>query len=107
MRVLVTGSNGLIGSEAVRYYDGEGHEVFGIDNNMRAVFFGPAGDTSWNLRHLKESTRNFTHHDIDIRDRDRLTRLFEAKRPSLRDPLLGLRCECGRDLEPARDGASL
>jgi CDP-paratose 2-epimerase len=80
MRVLVTGSNGLIGSEAVRYYDGEGHEVFGIDNNMRAVFFGPAGDTSWNLRHLKESTRNFTHHDIDIRDRDRLTRLFEAKR---------------------------
>jgi CDP-paratose 2-epimerase len=80
MRVLVTGSSGLIGSEAVRYYDGEGHEVIGIDNNMRAVFFGPPGDTSWNLRNLKESTRNFTHHDIDIRDRDRLTRLFEAMR---------------------------
>ncbi len=78
MRVLVTGSNGLIGSEAVRYYDGEGHEVVGIDNNMRAIFFGAAGDTSWNLRDLKESTRHFVHYDIDIRDRDRLTKLFEA-----------------------------
>jgi CDP-paratose 2-epimerase len=78
MRVLVTGSNGLIGSEAVRYYDAEGHEVIGLDNNMRAVFFGPAGDTSWNLRDLKESTRHFIHYDIDIRDRARLAKLFEA-----------------------------
>jgi CDP-paratose 2-epimerase len=78
MRVLVTGSNGLIGSEAVRYYDQEGHEVIGLDNNMRAEFFGPAGDTSWNLRDLKKSTRHFVHYDIDIRDRARLARLFEA-----------------------------
>ena len=78
MRVLVTGSSGLIGSEAVRYYDGQGHEVVGIDNNMRAVFFGPGGDTSWNLNALKGSTRNFVHYDIDIRDRDRITLLFET-----------------------------
>jgi CDP-paratose 2-epimerase len=79
MRVLVTGSNGLIGSEAVRYYDREGHEVIGLDNNMRAEFFGPAGDTSWNLRNLKKSTRHFVHYDIDIRDRARLARLFKAR----------------------------
>jgi CDP-paratose 2-epimerase len=44
MRVLVTGSNGLIGSEAVVFYDRRGAEVWGIDNNMRADFFGPGGE---------------------------------------------------------------
>lgn len=44
MKVLVTGSSGLIGSEAVAYYDGAGNEVIGVDNNMRAQFFGPQGD---------------------------------------------------------------
>ncbi len=47
MKVLVTGSSGLIGSEAVEYYDREGHQVVGVDNNMRADFFGIQGDTSW------------------------------------------------------------
>ena len=78
MKVLVTGSNGLIGSEAVRYYDGFGNQVIGVDNNMRAFFFGPSGDTTWNLRRLQRSTRHFTHYDIDIRDRERLFALFEA-----------------------------
>lgn len=78
MKVLVTGSSGLIGSEAVRYYDTFGHQVIGIDNNMRAFFFGPSGDTTWNLRRLQRSTRNFTHYDIDIRNREQLFALFEA-----------------------------
>ena len=69
MRVLVTGSSGLIGSEAVEFYDGKGYTVYGIDNNMRAMFFGPKGDTLWNLRRLQRSTRHFTHCDLDIRDR--------------------------------------
>ena len=43
MRVLVTGSNGLIGSEAVSYFSSIASEVIGVDNNMRAVFFGPRG----------------------------------------------------------------
>jgi CDP-paratose 2-epimerase len=80
MKILVTGSSGLIGSEAVVYYDAEGNEVHGIDNNMRMEFFGPPGDTRWNLRRLQKSTRNFTHHDIDIRDRDRVLAFFKENR---------------------------
>ena len=67
--ILVTGSSGLIGSEAVEHFDGQGHEVHGIDNNMRAVFFGDQGDTTWNLERLRGLTKNFVHHDLDIRDR--------------------------------------
>jgi CDP-paratose 2-epimerase len=52
MKILVTGSSGLIGSEAVEYFDERGHEVVGVDNNMRSVFFGPAGDTAWNTERL-------------------------------------------------------
>ena len=78
MNVLVTGSSGLIGSEAVRYYDAAGHSVTGIDNNLRAVFFGPSGDTNWNLQRLRATTRAFTHHTVDIRDREAVRSVFEA-----------------------------
>ncbi len=78
MRILITGSSGLIGSEAVEYYDGQGHDVHGLDNNMRREFFGPQGDTNWNLDRLRSSTRRFTHHTVDIRDRDALERVFKA-----------------------------
>ena len=77
MKVLVTGSSGLIGSEAVTYYDQKGDEVIGVDNNMRASFFGPQGDTSWNLERLIASTRNFTHLPIDIRDKEQIDNLFQ------------------------------
>jgi len=80
MRILVTGSSGLIGSEAVEYYDGLGHEVHGIDNNMRREFFGPGGDTTWNLDRLRKSTKRFTHHTVDIRDADALEKVFKAHR---------------------------
>jgi CDP-paratose 2-epimerase len=80
MNILVTGSSGLIGSEAVTYFDAQGHRVVGIDNNMRRVFFGQPGDTSWNLQRLKNGTRRFTHYDIDIRDRERIGLLFQEHR---------------------------
>ena len=67
--ILVTGSSGLIGSEAVEHFDRQGHQVHGVDNNMRQVFFGDLGDTSWNLDRLRRVTKNFTHHNLDIRDR--------------------------------------
>lgn len=81
MRLLITGSSGLIGSELVMHFDGTARSVLGIDNNMRADFFGAEGDTEWNLRRLMETTRNFRPQNIDIRDRDRLTRLFRDEGP--------------------------
>jgi CDP-paratose 2-epimerase len=80
MKVLVTGSSGLIGSEAVVHFDREGHEVVGIDNNMRREFFGPAGDTLWNLERIKQATRRFRPLDLDIRDRASILALFEQER---------------------------
>src|SRR5579862_9797096 len=80
MKILVTGSSGLIGSEAVEHYDRLGHEVVGIDNNMRREFFGPPGDTAWNLARLKKATKLFTPLDIDVRDRAAINSLFEKSR---------------------------
>jgi len=80
MKVLVTGSSGLIGSEAVAHFDRQGHEVVGVDNNMRREFFGAAGDTLWNLERLKNATRRFTHFALDIRDRTGVEELFRSQR---------------------------
>lgn len=81
MKVLVTGSSGLIGSELVTFFDGRAQRVVGIDNNMRADFFGPEGDTQWNLKRLREATRHFYHHHLDIRDRPGLTHIFRSEGP--------------------------
>ncbi|MBM4327955.1 MAG: NAD-dependent epimerase/dehydratase family protein [Deltaproteobacteria bacterium] len=67
-RVLVTGSSGLIGSEAVLLFDSRGYDVCGIDNNGRKGFFGPDGDTAWNLERLKSQTKRFTSYHADLRD---------------------------------------
>src|ERR1035437_6502174 len=66
---LVTGSCGLIGSEVCRYFSRHGFRIAGLDNNQRAVFFGPEGDTSWALRLLREAVPDYRHYAIDIRDR--------------------------------------
>ena len=76
MRILVTGSSGLIGSAAVEHFDHEGNEIFGVDNNMRRQFFGPQGDTTWNLERLKKVTLNTKFFSIDIRDREQISALF-------------------------------
>ena len=76
MKILVTGSSGLIGSEAVRHFDANGHEVVGVDNNMRKVFFGEAGDTLWNLERLRGAAKRFVHVALDIRDRAAIEELF-------------------------------
>jgi CDP-paratose 2-epimerase len=65
MKVLVTGSSGLIGSEVVRYFASAGHHIHGVDNNMRAQFFGPQGDTRWNQETLSRDIKDFTHHEIE------------------------------------------
>lgn len=78
MKVLVTGSAGLIGSEAVEFFDRLGFDVHGVDNNMRADFFGPGGDTTWNRQRLEATCQRYTHHDVDIRDRPGVEDLFRA-----------------------------
>jgi CDP-paratose 2-epimerase len=77
-KILVTGSSGLIGSEAVEHFDRQGHRVIGVDNNMRQLFFGAQGDTTWNLDRLKRSTKKFEHANLDIRDRKAIDDLFKA-----------------------------
>jgi CDP-paratose 2-epimerase len=82
-RVLVTGSSGLIGSEVCAYFAGLGREVHGVDNNQRAVFFGPQGDTRWNQHRLERDLPSFRHHELDIRDRRSLLELLAQLKPTL------------------------
>ena len=69
MRILVTGAAGLIGSQASKHYINKGYQVFGIENNMRKLFFGDRGDVGRQLSALNTYS-NFTHMNIDIRDRE-------------------------------------
>jgi CDP-paratose 2-epimerase len=78
VQVLVTGSAGLIGSEAVEFFDGLGFAVHGVDNNMRASFFGPSGDTTWNRQRLEAQCKGYVHHDLDIRDREGVEALVRS-----------------------------
>lgn len=82
-RILVTGSNGLIGSEVCLYFAARGNAIHGIDNNQRAAFFGPQGDTRWNQRRLSESIRGYQHHELDIRDRQGILDLVKTVAPDL------------------------
>ncbi|OAI43295.1 NAD-dependent epimerase [Verrucomicrobia bacterium SCGC AG-212-E04] len=80
--LLVTGSSGLIGSEVAAYFCERDWEVHGVDNNMRADFFGSAGDTRWNRARIESAYKNFTHHEIDIRDRGALLVAMAGIRPT-------------------------
>jgi CDP-paratose 2-epimerase len=97
--LLVTGSSGLIGSEVVDYFCRLGWEVHGVDNNMRANFFGPQGDTRWNQRRLQSLHPDFRHHELDIRNRAEVLALLDALRPAL---LLHAAAQPSHDLAASR-----
>jgi len=82
-KLLVTGSSGLIGSEVVEYFCNLGWDVHGVDNNMRADFFGAGGDTRWNQRRLLAEHKNFHHHELDIRARQGVDALTGSLTPDL------------------------
>ena len=82
-RVLVTGSSGLIGSEVCSFFGEKGFEIHGVDNNQRAVFFGPQGDTRWNQERLARSLKGFRHHEMDIRDRGGILGLVKEIKPNV------------------------
>jgi CDP-paratose 2-epimerase len=80
--ILVTGSSGLIGSEVCIYFAALGWQVHGLDNNQRAVFFGPQGDTRWNQNRLQHQLgAGFQHHELDIRDRAGVLALMQQIKP--------------------------
>lgn len=74
---IVTGSAGLIGSEAVRFFCKKGFDVVGIDNNFRKVFFGDDACTEWNRKQLEREYTNYNHNNIDIRDNEAITGIFK------------------------------
>jgi CDP-paratose 2-epimerase len=80
---LVTGSCGLIGSEVAIFLASRGFRVTGIDNNFRAVFFGPEGDTAWMLDQLRERIPGYCHAGIDIRNREQLLPFIARLKPDL------------------------
>ncbi len=73
---LITGSSGLIGGEAVDYFAPRFDLILGIDNNLRAYFFGESSSTAWNTKRLTERHANYRHQDMDIRDKASLENLF-------------------------------
>jgi len=79
--LLVTGSSGLIGSEVCTYFAQRGYTIHGVDNNQRAVFFGPQGDTRWNQRRLEQDLPGFVHHELDIRNRQGVLALLKEIKP--------------------------
>lgn len=98
-QLLVTGSSGLIGSEVVAHFSSAGWAVHGVDNNMRADFFGPGGDTTWNTQRLKKDYPNFQHHESDIRDRQRVLELLGTLRP---DAIIHTAAQPSHDLAASR-----
>jgi CDP-paratose 2-epimerase len=81
--ILVTGSSGLIGSEVVAHFCELGWRAHGIDNNMRADFFGVGGDTRWNQRRLLAEHPEFEHHELDIRERAKVLQCLQEIKPDL------------------------
>ena len=98
-KLFVTGSSGLIGSEVVGSFSHQGWQVHGVDNNMRADFFGPQGDTRWNLERIKQNCPGFCHHKLDIRNRAQLLSLLKDLRP---DAIVHAAAQPSHDLAASR-----
>jgi CDP-paratose 2-epimerase len=96
--ILVTGSSGLVGSEVAAFFHTQGFVVHGIDNNQRAVFFGPQGDTRWSQETLMRTLPNFRHHELDIRDRGGMLSLVKELKPA---------CIIHTAAQPSHDKASV
>jgi len=79
-KILVTGSAGLIGSESVKFFAKRGFRVYGIDNDMRAYFFGKDGSTRWNLERLKKEIKNYVHYNVDIRNEKKIEEIFKENK---------------------------
>lgn len=98
-KLLVTGAAGLIGSEVVSYFCDRDWRVIGIDNNMRADFFGIGGDTLWNVHRLSKAHKNYSHNSLDIRDRDVILDFVKREKP---DAVVHAAAQPSHDLAASR-----
>src|ERR1044071_9749412 len=98
-KLLITGSSGLIGSEMAAHFHGLGWEIHGVDNNMRADFFGPLGDTRWNQRRWSRELPRFRHHELDMRHR---TGVLSLVRELVPDAVIHTAAQPSHDLAAAR-----
>ena len=73
---VITGSAGLIGSEAAKFLHSQGMDVVGIDNDLRRYFFGTEASTGWNADKLQKDLKRYRHFSIDVRDQDSIAKLF-------------------------------
>lgn len=80
---LITGSSGLIGSEACLFYAEKGYDIVGIDNDMRSYFFGTDASTKEKSRYLKKNINNFKLYDVDIRNYDAVTEIIKKYKPNV------------------------
>ena len=97
--IIVTGAGGLIGSEVVSFFARENWNVIGIDNNMRADFFGEKADTTWNISRLKNTFENFNSFPIDIRDRAAIISFVKKSSP---DAIVHTAAQPSHDLAATR-----
>ena len=74
--ILITGSAGLVGSEASKFFCEKGFEVWGIDNNLRNFFFGKDGDTTQVKNFLVKNYNKYKHFNVDIRNFNDLKKIF-------------------------------
>jgi CDP-paratose 2-epimerase len=98
-KLLVTGSSGLIGSEVVTFFCNQAWQVNGFDNNMRRDFFGSEGDTSWNRKRLQKEFTGFRHHELDIRDRTKVSDIVREIKP---DAIVHAAAQPSHDLAATR-----
>ena len=81
--ILITGSNGLVGSESVNFFTKKGYQIIGIDNNLRKFFFGKDGSTSWLKKKMIEENKNYKHFNVDIRNYQNLKKIFKNYRRNI------------------------
>ncbi len=81
-KILVTGSAGLIGCESVKFFIDKGYQAYGVDNNMRAYFFGEEASTLGSKDYLeKEYSGKYTHFSVDIRNENEVKKIFTENGP--------------------------
>ena len=79
--LVVTGSSGLVGSEIVELLSNDFNQVFGIDNNLRKYFFGEQGNVKNREKSLKKKIHNYTHFDLDIREKNKIFNIVKKIKP--------------------------